>query len=87
VPAIGLQQLIELVSEVLGVHRFFTVGKTESRSWLIPIGCTAVEAAAKIHTDISEGFIKADVMKCEDFLELGSEKKVRESGRMAVVGR
>jgi ribosome-binding ATPase YchF (GTP1/OBG family) len=56
---------------------FFTAGEKEVRSWMIPKGTTAVEAAGAIHTDLARGFIRAEVMTCADLMRLGSEREVK----------
>lgn len=60
-----------------GQMLFFTAGEKEVRSWLIRQGGTAVEAAAGIHTDLARGFIRAEVMTCDDLLRLGNEREVK----------
>jgi len=79
----GLDKVIALTAELLDIHCFYTIGPKEARAWEIPRGATAVEAAAKIHSDIARGFICAEVMKTEDFLRLGSEQAVKAAGLMA----
>jgi len=59
----------------MGRHVFFTVGEDECRSWAIDRGMTAVEGAGAIHTDLSKGFIRAEVMGYDDFLKAGYEEK------------
>ncbi len=56
---------------------FFTAGDQEVRAWLFPVGGTAVEAAGGIHTDLARGFIRAEVMRCEDLVRLGSEREIK----------
>ncbi|GIW95787.1 MAG: ribosome-binding ATPase YchF [Pirellulaceae bacterium] len=56
---------------------FFTAGEREVRSWMVRQGCTAVEAAAAIHTDLARGFVRAEVMRWEDLVRLGSEREVK----------
>ncbi|MDH3217376.1 MAG: DUF933 domain-containing protein, partial [Candidatus Krumholzibacteria bacterium] len=73
--------------EALQLLSFFTASSNEVRQWLIRRGSSAVEAAAKIHTDLGRGFIRAEVIKCQDFFEFGSEEKVKNAGRLGVKGR
>lgn len=80
----GLPQLVKLSAELLGLSHFYTVGPTESRSWLINKGCSAQEAASKIHSDIARGLIRVEVMKPLDFLSAGSETVLRQQGRLAI---
>jgi GTP-binding protein YchF len=72
--------LMELIS-------FFTVGDDEVRAWTIRRGTEAVVAAGKIHTDLEKGFIRAEVIRHEDLLELGSEAKCREAGKLRLEGK
>jgi ribosome-binding ATPase YchF (GTP1/OBG family) len=69
--------LIRTMLEASGQMLFFTVGDKEVRTWLLPKGGTAVEAAAGIHTDLARGFIRAEVMTCSDLVRLGSEREVK----------
>jgi len=57
----GLDKVISLSAQLLGLHSFYTLGPTEARCWPVRLGATAVEAAAKIHSDIARGFILAEV--------------------------
>ncbi|UCE85789.1 MAG: redox-regulated ATPase YchF [Deltaproteobacteria bacterium] len=72
--------LIDLVS-------MLTVGPDECRAWPIPRGTPAPRAAGKIHSDLERGFIRAEVIAYEDLVELGSEAKCREAGRLRVEGK
>jgi GTP-binding protein YchF len=83
----GLAGLIEQVRAQLGLLRFYTIKGEEVRAWLIAAGSTALEAARKIHTDIAEGFIKADVVKAADLLEAGSWQDASASGKIRVEGK
>jgi ribosome-binding ATPase YchF (GTP1/OBG family) len=60
-----------------GQMLFFTAGEKEVRTWLIPQGATAVEAAGGIHTDLAKGFIRAEVMQVPDLVRLGSEREIK----------
>jgi GTP-binding protein YchF len=71
----------------LGLESFFTVASEEVRQWLVRRGSTAVEAAGKIHTDLARGFIRAEVIKLDDLLELKSEEKIKSAGKLGVKGR
>ena len=73
-------------------HRFWvvsmlTAGPDECRAWPVARGTPAPRAAGKIHSDIERGFIRAEVVSCEDLLALGSEAKCREAGKLRVEGR
>ena len=65
----------------------FTAGKKEVRAWTVKVGATAPQAAGVIHTDFEKGFIRAEVMKYEDYISLGSETAVKEAGKMGVEGK
>ena len=56
---------------------YFTAGEKEVRTWLLPIGGTALAAAENIHTDLARGFIRAEVMTCVDLIRLGSEREIK----------
>jgi GTP-binding protein YchF len=83
----ALHALTRLSIDSLGLDSFFTVASEEVRQWLIRRGSTAVEAAGKIHTDLARGFIRAEVIKLSDLLELGSEEKIKSAGKLGVKGR
>lgn len=72
---------------LLGLISFFTVGKDEVRAWALRKGSTAVEAAGVIHSDLARGFIRADVMRYQDLVELGSENAVKDKGLAQLVGK
>ena len=84
-PAINV--LTRLCIKALNLISFFTVGSDEVRQWPIPAGSSAPEAAGAIHTDMQQGFIRAEVTKYEDFIELGSEAKVKEAGKAYLKGK
>jgi len=66
---------------------FFTVGADEVRAWTIDRDIPAVKAAGKIHTDIERGFIRAECYHVDDLLELGSEKAIKDAGRLRSEGK
>ena len=70
-------QLLRTIMDVSGQMVFFTAGDKEVRTWMIPRGATAVEAAGAIHTDLARGFIRAEVMTASDLVRLGSEREVK----------
>ncbi len=74
--------LIRDLMEASGQMLFFTAGEKEVRSWMIRKGTTAVEAAGDIHTDLARGFIRAEVMRVDDLVQLGSERAVKAEGLM-----
>lgn len=83
----GLQQVIKTGYKTLGLQTFYTVGPKEAHAWTITRGCTAPQAAGKIHTDFEKGFIRAEIITPTDFIELGGELAVKEAGRMRTVGK
>lgn len=70
-------QFLRDVMHGSGQFLYFTAGEKEVRSWMLPKGGTAVDAAANIHTDLAKGFIRAEITKCEDMLRLGSEREIK----------
>lgn len=83
----GLDKLIREAYKLLGLITFFTTGPDETRAWTVHRGATAPEAAGKIHTDIQEGFIRAEVIGWKEFVEIGSESKAREKGLIRTEGK
>ncbi len=81
------QALAELWMSALDLMAFFTANEQEARAWLIRRGATALEAAAEIHQDLARGFIRAEVIPLEKFLEAGSWAAARERGWVRTVGR
>jgi GTP-binding protein YchF len=75
------------VFELIGLVSMLTAGPDECRAWPVARGTPAPRAAGKIHSDIERGFIRAEVVSCEDLLALGSEAKCREAGKLRVEGR
>ena len=73
--------------DLLGLITYFTVGEKETRAWTITKGTTAPGAAGKIHTDFQRGFIRAEVIAYDDYVNYGSEVKVKEAGKMRVEGK
>lgn len=80
-------RLTQSAYDVLGYISFFTVGDDEVRAWNIRKGQTAVEAAGVIHSDLARGFIRAACFSYDDLMELGSEKEVRDKGRLRLEGK
>ncbi|KIA87961.1 MULTISPECIES: redox-regulated ATPase YchF [Kaistella] len=83
----GVNRLIRKAYDLLQLQTYFTAGVKEVRAWTIGKGWTAPQAAGVIHTDFEKGFIRAEVIKYEDFLKFGSEAKVKEAGKMGVEGK
>lgn len=83
----ALGELIKAAYKTLGLQSFLTAGKKECRAWTIKKGATAPEAAGTIHTDFQRGFIAASICNYDDLAELGSEKAVREAGKLRTEGK
>lgn len=83
----GVSKLIRSAYKLLNLQTYFTAGVKEVRAWTIHIGDTAPQAAGVIHTDFEKGFIRAEVIKYNDFIHYGSEIKVREAGKLSVEGK
>ena len=83
----GSAKLIRGAYSLLNLQTYFTAGVKEVRAWTIPIGSTAPQAAGVIHTDFEKGFIRAEVIKYDDYVSYGSEAKVKEAGKMGVEGK
>jgi GTP-binding protein YchF len=83
----GSAKLIRGAYKLLNQQTYFTAGVKEVRAWTVNIGATAPQAAGVIHTDFEKGFIRAEVIKYNDFVEYGSEAKVREAGKLGVEGK
>jgi len=83
----GVSKLIRAAYKLLNLQTYFTAGVKEVRAWTIYIGDTGPKAAGVIHTDFEKGFIRAEVIKYDDFVHYGSESKVREAGKLAVEGK
>ncbi len=83
----GVSKLVRSAYSMLNLVSFFTVGPKEIRAWTIRKGASAPEAAGAIHSDLQRGFIRAEVMKYTDFIELGSEQACKEKGKLAVEGK
>lgn len=83
----GSAKLIRGAYKLLNLQTYFTAGEKEVRAWTIPVGATAPQAAGVIHTDFEKGFIRAEVIKYDDYANYGSEAKVREAGKLGVEGK
>ncbi len=83
----GLDQVIKTGYATLGLQTFYTIGPKEAHAWTITRGCTAPQAAGKIHTDFEKGFIRAEIITPADFIALGGEVAVKEAGKMRLVGK
>ena len=83
----GVARLIKAAYKLLDLETYFTAGVQEVRAWTYTKGSKAPRHAAAIHTDFEKGFIRAEVIKYEDFVHYGSEAAVKEAGKMAVEGK
>lgn len=83
----GLDRVIRLAYKTLGLVTYFTTGPKETRAWTIRKGTLAPQAASVIHTDFEQQFVRAEVIKFDDFAELGGELAVKEAGKLKVAGR
>ncbi len=83
----GVNKLIHAAYRLLSLYTYFTAGVKEVRAWTIHKGMTAPQAAGVIHTDFERGFIKAEVIKYNDFLQYKSEGACREVGKLAIEGK
>jgi len=83
----GVNKLIKSAYHLLKLQTYFTAGVKEVRAWTIDVGMKAPQAAGVIHTDFEKGFIRAEVIKYNDFIKFGSESACRDNGKLAVEGK
>ncbi len=83
----GVNKLVQAAYKILNLQSFFTAGPMEVKAWTIKKGMTAPQASGVIHSDLERGFIRAEVMKYEDFIELGSEQACKDKGKFNVEGK
>ena len=83
----GLERLIKAAYDLLGLITFFTAGPKEARAWTIERGTKAPQAAGTIHTDFERGFIRAETIHFQDYVEAGSEAAARDAGVMRTEGK
>ena len=83
----GSNKLIRASYRLLNLHSYFTAGEKEVKAWTIKIGDSAYDAAGQIHSDFQKGFICAEVISYKDYIEYGSEIKVKEAGKMRLEGK
>jgi hypothetical protein len=83
----GVSRLIRSAYKLLDLYTYFTAGVQEVRAWTITKGFTAPQAAGVIHSDFEKGFIRAEVIKYDDFVKLGSEAACKENGKLSVEGK
>lgn len=83
----GVNRVIRAGYELLDLITYFTAGEKEVRAWTVRRGSKAPQAAGVIHSDFEKGFIRAEVIKYDDYLKFGSEAAVKEAGKMGVEGK
>jgi GTP-binding protein YchF len=83
----GVNRLIRSAYKLLNLDTYFTAGEKEVRAWTVKSGSTAPQAAGVIHSDFEKGFIRAEVIKYDDFVTYGSEAAVKEAGKFRVEGK
>ena len=83
----GLDKVIHAAYELLGLSTYFTAGEPEVRAWTIKNGATAPQAAGVIHTDFEHGFIKAEVIAYDDYVEFAGEAGAKDAGRWRIEGK
>jgi GTP-binding protein YchF len=84
---LGLNRMIKASYDLLNQQSFFTVGEDEVRAWTTRRDATAVEAAGEIHTDLQKGFVRAEVVACQDLLELGGMAEAKAKGKLRLEGK
>jgi GTP-binding protein YchF len=83
----GLNQVIRAGYALLGLHTYFTAGVKEVRAWTVKLGATAPQAAGVIHTDFEKGFIRAEVVAYNDFIQYNGESGAKEAGKWRLEGK
>lgn len=83
----GLDRVIQKAYETLNLITYFTSGEKETRAWTVKEGSTAPQAAGVIHTDFEHGFIRAETIAYDTFVELGGEKGAKEAGKLRLEGK
>ncbi len=83
----GLNRVIRAGYELLNLHTYFTAGVKEVRAWTVRVGATAPEAAGVIHTDFQKGFIRAEVIAYDDFIDHNGEQGAKDAGRWRLEGK
>jgi len=83
----GLNRVIRAGYKLLGLQQYFTAGPKEVRAWTIPIGAKAPQGAGVIHTDFEKGFIRAEVISFDDYVEHGGEQGAKDAGRWRLEGK
>lgn len=85
--ASGLDTIMRQSARLLRLHTYYTVGPAEARAWCIPVGATALEAAATIHSDFGKAFIRADITSYADYVACGGEKGAKDAAKVHSEGK
>ena len=83
----GLNRVIRAGYQLLGLQTYFTAGVKEVRAWTVPVGATAPQAAGVIHTDFEKGFIRAEVISYDEFIQYQGEQGAKEAGKLRLEGK
>ena len=83
----GLDRVIRASYTLLGLQTFFTAGEKEVRAWTVKNGATAPKAAAVIHTDFEKGFIRAEIVGYDDFIDNKGEQGAKDAGKWRLEGK
>jgi ribosome-binding ATPase len=83
----ALERFVHAAYDILGLRTFLTTGEKESRAWTFRAGSKAPQAAGRIHTDFERGFIKAEVIRWDELLDIGSWAKAKEAGKVRIEGK
>ncbi len=83
----GLNRVIRAGYQLLGLHNYFTAGPKEARAWTVPVGVKAPQAAGVIHTDFEKGFIRAEVIAYDDYVDGKGEQGAKDAGKWRLEGK
>ena len=83
----GLNRVIRAGYGLLGLQTYFTAGPKEVRAWTIPVGATAPQSAGKIHTDFEKGFIRAEIIGYDDYIDGNGEQGAKDAGKWRLEGK
>ncbi len=83
----GLAKIIRTGYGILNLDTFFTIGPKEARAWTVKKGSSAPQAAGVIHTDFEKGFIRAETIAYQDFIQYNGEQGAKESGKFRLEGK
>ena len=83
----GLNRVIRSGYELLNLQTYFTAGPKEVRAWTVKVGSTAPQAAGRIHTDFEKGFIRAEVVGYDDYIEHNGEQGAKDAGKWRLEGK